>query len=111
MKYRDLVSFEPIESVKVLRDAEDLEAARRDTETLVVSPRLAEQLTELILPNMNLDTAPDAKGMLVVANYGTGKTHLMSVVSSILEHAGAGRLGALGSGPGRQQRRSAAATG
>ena len=87
MKYRDLVSFEPIESVKVLRDAEDLEKARRDTETLVVSPRLAEQLTGLILPNMNLDTAPDAKGMLVVANYGTGKTHLMSVVSSILEHA------------------------
>ena len=33
------------------------------------------------------DPAPDAKGMLVVANYGTGKTHLMSVVSSILERA------------------------
>ncbi len=87
MKYRELVSFEPIESVKVLRDAEDLEAARRDTETLVVSPRLADQLTGLILPNMDLDTAPDAKGMLVVANYGTGKTHLMSMVSSILQHA------------------------
>ena len=87
MKYSDLVSFEPIESVKVLRDAEDLDAARRDTETLVVSPHLADQLTGLILPNMDLDTAPDAKGMLVVANYGTGKTHLMSVVSSILEHS------------------------
>ncbi len=87
MKYRDLISFEPIDSVKVLRDAEDLDAARRDVETLVVSPRLAEQLTEVILPNLDLDSAPDAKGMLVVANYGTGKTHLMSVVSSILEHA------------------------
>lgn len=87
MKYRDLIAFEPIDSVKVLRDAEDLEAARRDVETLVVSPRLAEQLTEVILPNLNLDTAPDAKGMLVVANYGTGKTHLMSVVSSILERS------------------------
>ena len=87
MKYSDLISFEPIDSVKVLRDAEDLELARRDVETLVVSPRLAEQLTEVILPNLDLDTAPDAKGMLVVANYGTGKTHMMSVVSSILEHA------------------------
>ena len=87
MKFRDLISFEPIDSVKVLRDAEDLEAARRDVETLVVSPRLAEQLTDVILPNLDLDTAPDAKGMLVVANYGTGKTHLMSVVSSILERA------------------------
>lgn len=87
MKYCDLISFEPIDSVKVLRDAEDLDAARRDVETLVVSPRLAEQLTDVILPNLDLDSAPDAKGMLVVANYGTGKTHLMSVVSSILEHA------------------------
>lgn len=87
MKYRDLIAFEPIDSVKVLRDAEELEAARRDVETLVVSPRLAEQLTDVILPNLDLDNAPDAKGMLVVANYGTGKTHLMSVVSSMLEHA------------------------
>ena len=87
MKYRDLIAFEPIDSVKVLRDAEHLEEARRDVETLVVSPRLAEQLTDVILPNLDLDTAPDAKGMLVVANYGTGKTHLMSVVSSILERA------------------------
>lgn len=87
MKYRDLIAFEPIDSVKVLRDAEDPEAARQDVETLVVSPRLAEQLTEVVLPNLDLDAAPDAKGMLVVANYGTGKTHLMSVVSSILERA------------------------
>lgn len=86
MKYSDLISFEPIDSVKVLRDADDLELARRDVETLVVSPRLAEQLVEVILPNLDLDMAPDAKGLLVVANYGTGKTHMMSVVSSILEH-------------------------
>ena len=87
MKYRDLVSFESIEQVKELRHADDLAEARRDVETLVVSPRLAEQLTGLILPNMDLDSAPDARGLLIVANYGTGKTHLMSVVSSILEHA------------------------
>lgn len=48
MKYGELIAFEPIDSVKVLRDADDLAAARRDVETLVVSPRLAEQLTEVI---------------------------------------------------------------
>ena len=53
MKYRDLISFEPIDSVKVLRDSEDLDSARRDVETLVVSPRLAEQLTDVILPNLD----------------------------------------------------------
>lgn len=87
MKYRDLISFEPLDSLKVLREADDLAAARRDVETLVVSPRLAEQLTKVILPNLNLDDPLDAKGILVVANYGTGKTHLMSVVSAIAEHA------------------------
>jgi hypothetical protein len=87
MRYDELISFEPIDSVKVLRDADDLAAARRDVETLVVSPRLASQLTDVILPNLNLDDPRDPKGILVVANYGTGKTHLMSVVSSIAEHA------------------------
>jgi hypothetical protein len=87
MKYGELISFEPIDSVKVLREAEDLAAARIDVETLVVSPRLAEQLTDVILPNLNLNEPRDPKGILVVANYGTGKTHLMSVVSSIAEHA------------------------
>ena len=82
MKYSELICFEPIDSVKVLRDADDLSAARRDVETLVVSSRLAEQLTEVIFPNLDLDNPRDPKGILVAANYGTGKTHLMSVVSS-----------------------------
>jgi hypothetical protein len=87
MKYGELISFEPIDSVKVLREADDLAAAQVDVETLVVSPRLADQLTKVILPNLNLDEPRDAKGILVVANYGTGKTHLMSVVSALAEHA------------------------
>src|SRR5580692_838818 len=87
MRYSELISFEPIDSVKVLREAEDIAAARIDVETLVISPRLAEQLTDVILPNLDLDEPRDPKGILVVANYGTGKTHLMSVVSSVAEHA------------------------
>ena len=86
MKYQELIAFEPIDSVKVLRDADDLAEARKDVETLVVSPRLAEQLSQVIFPNLNLNDPRDPKGILVVANYGTGKTHLMSVVSAIAEH-------------------------
>lgn len=87
MKYNELISFEPIDSVKVLREADDLAAARRDVETLVISPKLGDALTEVILPNLNLDEPIDAKGILVVANYGTGKTHIMSVVSALAETA------------------------
>ena len=36
---------------------------------------------------MRIDQPGDAKGMLVVGNYGTGKSHLMSVLSAIAEHA------------------------
>jgi hypothetical protein len=87
MKYDDLISFEPIDSVKVLKEADDIDGARQDVQTLVVSPRLADQLADVIFPNLNLDEPGDAKGILVVANYGTGKTHIMSVVSAIAEHA------------------------
>ena len=68
MKYSELIEFEPIDSVKVLREADNLDAARRDVETLVISPRLGEQLNEVIFPNLNLDEPLDAKGILVVAN-------------------------------------------
>ena len=87
MKYTELIAFEPIDSVKVLREADDLAAARRDVETLVISPKLGDALTEVILPNLNLDEPRDAKGILIVANYGTGKTHVMSVVSALAETA------------------------
>jgi len=86
MKYQELIAFEPIDSVKVLRDADNLAEARKDVETLVISPRLADQLSQVIFPNLNLNDPRDPKGILVVANYGTGKTHLMSVVSAIAEH-------------------------
>jgi len=64
MKYNELIAFEPIDSVKVLREADDLAAARLDVETLVISPKLGDALTEIILPNLNLDEPLDAKGIL-----------------------------------------------
>lgn len=41
----------------------------------------------MVLPNLQFDQPLDNKGLLVVGNYGTGKSHLMSVISSIAEHA------------------------
>ena len=34
-----------------------------------------------------MDEVVDNKGVLVVGNYGTGKSHLMSVISSIAKDA------------------------
>jgi hypothetical protein len=86
MKYRDLVEFDPIITIKVLREADDADRAAEDVRTFVISERMAEQLCEVILPNLQFEKPADNKGLLTVANYGTGKTHLMSVLSAVAEH-------------------------
>jgi len=87
VKYRDLVRFDPIQDVKVLTEADDPDHARRDVETFVVSDRLLDQLSGVIVPQLRFDKPANQKGLLVVANYGTGKTHLMAVLSAIAECA------------------------
>jgi len=88
VKYADLIQpAEPLETVKQIRESDTLEAARRDVETFVISNRMAGQLIDVILPNLRYDQPGDQKGILTVATYGTGKTHLMSVVAGVAEHA------------------------
>ena len=87
MIYGDLIQFDPIESVVQLRDADKSSAARTLVNTYVISEEMAERLTQLVIPQMQFDRPLDNKGLLVVGNYGTGKLHLMSVVSSLAADA------------------------
>jgi hypothetical protein len=87
MKYGDLIQFDPIESVVQLRDADKSSAAHTLVNTYVISDEMAERLTQLVIPQMQFDHPVDNKGLLVVGNYGTGKSHLMSVVSSLAADA------------------------
>jgi len=87
MKYGDLIQFDPIESVVQLRDADKSNAAQHLVNTYVISAEMAERLTQLVIPQMQFDQPVDNKGLLVVGNYGTGKSHLMSVVSSLAADA------------------------
>jgi len=87
MRYRELVRFEPIETVVQLQDADEEAEARRLVETYVVSDRMAEQLAGVVIPQLQFLTPHDNKGVLVVGNYGTGKSHLMSVVSAVAEYS------------------------
>src|SRR6266545_8174695 len=87
MRYGDLIAFEPIDSVKVLTEADDADLAKRDVETFVISPQMRRMLGEQLLSHLRLDGSIDTKGILVVANYGTGKTHLMATISAVLERA------------------------
>ena len=87
MKYGDLIQFDPIESVVQLRDADKSSAAHTLVNTYVISEEMAERLTQLVIPQMQFDHPVDNKGILVVGNYGTGKSHLMSVVSCLAADA------------------------
>jgi len=83
MKYGDLIQFDPIESVIQLRDADKSSVAQHLVNTYVISEEMAERLIELVIPQLQFDHPIDNKGILVVGNYGTGKSHLLSVISSL----------------------------
>lgn len=86
MKYKDLIQFEPIERIIQLRDANQTDRAKTFVSTYVISDIMADRLVNQVFPRMQIDQPGDAKGMLVVGNYGTGKSHLMSVISAVAEH-------------------------
>ncbi|GGA50458.1 hypothetical protein GCM10007416_24510 [Kroppenstedtia guangzhouensis] len=88
MKYRELVHFEPIESIIRLTDANQQEYAYQLLDTYVISDRMAELLDELVIEQLQMDRYADNKGLLIVGNYGTGKSHLMSVISTVAEMKG-----------------------
>jgi predicted ATPase len=86
VKYGELIQFEPIESVVQLRDADEAAAARQLVQTYVISEEMAEKMVNLVVPQLQFDQPMDNKGLLVVGNYGTGKSHLMSVISALAEN-------------------------
>ncbi|MCP5271841.1 MAG: ATP-binding protein [Burkholderiaceae bacterium] len=87
MRYGDLIQFEPIESVIQLLDANRADEAKRLVSTYVISDEMAERINGRIIPQLSFDESVDHKGLLVVGNYGTGKSHLMSVLSLVAEDA------------------------
>ncbi|WP_419639726.1 DUF6079 family protein [Thiolapillus sp.] len=87
MRYGDLIQFEPIESVIQLLDANRPDEAKKLVATYVISDDMAERIAKQMIPQLSFDESVDHKGVLVVGNYGTGKSHLMSVLSLIAEDA------------------------
>ncbi len=92
MKYGDLIQFEPIETTIQLRHADKKIAARQHVTTYVISDEMAEKIADIIVPQLQFDQPADNKGLLIVGNYGTGKSHLMSVLSSLAQYSGMASL-------------------
>ena len=86
MKYSELIEFEPL--ISVIKIADDAKAEKRlqNVKTYVFSDTMINMLCTSVVPN--LDTSgkvAEQKGISIVGSFGTGKSHLMSVISSIAE--------------------------
>lgn len=89
MKYSELIQFEPIIEVVQLQEANNSSKAEQLVRTYVLSEQMARRLIDIVVPNLQYEKPADNKGLLVVGNYGTGKSHLMSVLTTIAENADA----------------------
>lgn len=87
MKYSELISFNPIEDVIQLTTANDKEKAKSYVSSYVMSDNMADNLKATVIDQLQMDEVIDNKGVLIVGNYGTGKSHLMSVISSLATDA------------------------
>jgi hypothetical protein len=86
MKYRDLIQFEPVVDVIQLRQANEKKRAEKLVSTYVISDRMTDVILHRILPSLSINAEKPGDGLFIVGNYGTGKSHLMSIVTAIAEH-------------------------
>ena len=87
MKYSELISFNPIEDVIQLTTSDDSNRAREYVKSYVMSDAMAENLQAPVIDQLQMDEVVDNHGVLIVGNYGTGKSHLMSVISAVANDA------------------------
>ncbi len=64
--------------------------------TYVISEDMAMNITKIAFEQLQFDYPTDNKGLMIVGNYGTGKSHLMAVISSIAQSDLFLRIGAIG---------------
>ena len=88
MKYSELISFSPIESTIQLKESNRTAAeSARLVKTYVMSDAMAQNLQAPVIDQLQMDEVVDNKGVLVIGNYGTGKSHLMSVIAAVANDA------------------------
>ena len=88
MKYSELISFKPIEStIQLVEGTKTEQGAKELVQTYVMSDSMAENLQAPVIDQLQMDEVVDNKGIFIVGNYGTGKSHLMSVISAVANDA------------------------
>ena len=71
MKYVDLFTLNPIESVIKIDQADKKTEAKRLVSTFVITPSLGDAMNSVALPQLDFESGMEGKGIFVVGNYGT----------------------------------------
>lgn len=85
MKYKELLNFEPITEVVKFSRTSESDYQKTLVKTFVFSDTFKNHLIPLMISNLDFNFSGESFGLQVVGNYGTGKSHLMSLVSLIAE--------------------------
>jgi|AntRauTorckE5430_2_1112549.scaffolds.fasta_scaffold00298_6 RNAse (barnase) inhibitor barstar len=86
MKYKELLNFEPITEVVKFSRTSEAAYQKNLVSTFVFSDTFKDILIPLMVKNLDFNYSGESFGIQVVGNYGTGKSHLMSLVSLIAEN-------------------------
>ena len=84
-KYGELIQFEPVTTIIKLQEAGEEVRAQQLVSSYVISDKMAVKLADVMIPQLQFVESVDNKSLWVVGNYGSGKSHLMSVLSAVAE--------------------------
>lgn len=85
MKYNELLNFEPITEVVKFSRTNEKSYQESLVKTFVFSKAFKDHLLPLAVRNLDYSKSGESFGLQVVGNYGTGKSHMMSLLSLIAE--------------------------
>lgn len=85
MKYRDLIQFEPIDEVIKIDRLDEDDYRKSVVRSFVFSEAYEKTIIPEICRDLDFTASYETFGLQIVGNYGTGKSHLMSLFSLIAE--------------------------
>ena len=87
MKYKDLIQFDPIDEIIKFGQLDNEDYRAKLVKNFVCSDLYETHIIPQICAKLDLNTTTETKGIQIVGNYGTGKSHLMSLFSIIAENS------------------------
>ena len=87
MKYKDLIQFDPIDEIIKFAKLDNEDYRAKIVGNFVCSRTYEEYIIPQICATLDLSSTKETKGIQIVGNYGTGKSHLMSLFTIIAEDA------------------------